>query len=69
MKRLTDKIFIDPKEVQAIEAYDIDQDAISGLCGFRFRFQGSVITLKITGRKIYVKELNPQQILEILRDN
>ena len=59
---ITSEILIDPLEIASIEAHH--RSTPSG--GYiSEHINGSVIVLK-NGRKIYVKELNPQQVKEKL---
>lgn len=58
---VTPDIFIDPSEVCSIEK----EMAISNPSGTHILFWGSVVTTK-NGRKIYVKELTPQAVKELL---
>lgn len=59
---LTTEIIIDHTEVASIEAHH-DHSPSGGYISANIT--GSVIVLK-NGRKIYIKELNPQQVKEKL---
>jgi hypothetical protein len=64
--KINETVFIDPTEVCSIEKNTVEHSNSPSGSDSWFSWTGSVVTLK-NGRKIYVKDLSPDTIFELLK--
>jgi hypothetical protein len=64
--RITDGVEVDPSEIASIQEEVVHKSSSPSGSSSYISFSGSVITIKNSGRKIYVRDFTPERIKSVI---